>query len=110
MATEQHATGEAPDTIKRKSVHEGPRNHFLAFGLSLLLTLLAFIAIFYQDVLETWFLLSFIVLLAILQATIQAVFWMHLKDPGHRQQRIFLVGGVIIAVTAVVMSVYWVWW
>ncbi len=110
MATEHHTMEEAPDSIKRKSAHEGPRNHFLAFGLSLVLTLLAFIAIIYQDVLETWFLISFIILLAILQATIQAVFWMHLKDPGHMQQRIFLVFGVVIALTAVVMSVYWVWW
>lgn len=110
MATDHHATKETVDPIKRASSHEGPRNHFLAFGLSLLLTLLAFIAIIYQDVLETWFLLSFIVLLAILQAVIQAVFWMHLKDRGHLQPRIFIAGGALIALTAVIMAIYWVWW
>jgi cytochrome c oxidase subunit 4 len=110
MATEHFTTDESSDSVKRKSSHEGPRNHFLAFGLSLLLTLLAFIAIIYQHVLETWFLLSFIVLLAILQAGIQAVFWMHLKDRGHLQQRIFIAMGAFIASTAIIMSVYWVWW
>jgi cytochrome c oxidase subunit 4 len=110
MATDQHATHNSVDPIKRMKSHEGPRNHFLAFGLSLLLTLLAFIAIIYQHVLETWFLLSFIVLLAILQAVIQAVFWMHLKDRGHLQQRIFIAMGAFVALTAVIMSVYWVWW
>lgn len=110
MATEHDVTHESLDSVKRKSIHEGPRNHFLAFGLSLLLTLLAFIAIIYQDVLETWFLLSFIVLLAILQAVIQAVFWMHLKDRGHLQQRIFIASGVLVAFTAIIMSIYWVWW
>jgi cytochrome c oxidase subunit 4 len=110
MATEQHATHHSVDPVKRVSGHEGPRNHFLAFGLSLLLTLLAFIAIIYQHVLETWFLLSFIVFLAILQAVVQAVFWMHLKDRGHLQQRIFIISGAFVALTAVIMSVYWVWW
>jgi cytochrome c oxidase subunit 4 len=110
MATEHHATHESTDSVKRKGNHEGPRNHFLAFGLSLLLTLLAFVAIIYQHVLETWFLLSFIVLLAILQAVIQAVFWMHLKDRGHLQQRIFIISGAFVALTAVIMAVYWVWW
>jgi cytochrome c oxidase subunit 4 len=110
MAT-HHNTHESQDsTIKRTSIHEGPRNHFLAFGLSLLLTLLAFIAIIYQHVLETWFLLTFIVLLAILQAVIQAVFWMHLKDRGHLQQRIFIISGAFVALTAVITAIYWVWW
>ncbi|MEX2414713.1 MAG: cytochrome C oxidase subunit IV family protein [Paenibacillaceae bacterium] len=110
MATEHYATHESSDSVKRKGLHEGPRNHFLAFALSLLLTLLAFIAIIFQNVLETWFLLSFIILLAILQAVIQAVFWMHLKDRGHLQQRIFFTGGAFIALTAIIMAVYWVWW
>src|SRR5690554_4887874 len=110
MSAEQHVTNDSADSVKRASNHEGPRNHFIAFGLSLLLTLLAFLAIIYQNVLEPWFLLSFIMILAVLQAVIQAVFWMHLKDRGHLLQRIFMVGGLIIGLTAVVMALFWVWW
>ena len=110
MAADQHATHESVDSIKRIGGHEGPKNHFLAYGLSLVLTLLALIAIIYQHVLETWFLLSFLVILGILQAVIQAVFWMHLKDRGHMQQRLFFVGGAFITLTIIIMGVFWVWW
>jgi cytochrome c oxidase subunit 4 len=110
MTTDQHATHEAADSVKRMSAQEGPRNHFLAYGLSLVLTLFAFLAIYYQHVLEPWFLIAFLILLAVIQATVQAVFWMHLKDRGHLQQRIFIIGGAVIALTAIIMAIYWVWW
>jgi heme/copper-type cytochrome/quinol oxidase subunit 4 len=46
MTTDQHATHEAADSVKRINAQEGPRNHFLAYGLSLVLTLFAFLAIY----------------------------------------------------------------
>ena len=106
----ENNTQQAVDAVKRGNAHEGPRNHFLAFGLSIALTVLAFLAVIYIDVLETWFVLSFIVLLAIIQAVIQAAFWMHLKDPGHLMQRVFLLFGALIGITAFIMAIYWVWW
>ena len=105
-----HETNPVADGVKRGNAHEGPKNHFLAFGLSIALTVLAFLAVIYRHVLETWFVVSFIILLAVVQAVIQAVFWMHLKDRGHLQERIFLIGGVIVVITAVIMAIYWVWW
>ena len=98
------------DAVKRGNAHEGPKNHFLAFALSIALTVLAFLTVYYQSILEPWFVVSFIILLAIVQAVIQALFWMHLKDKGHLQQRIFLIGGVVVAITAFIMAIYWVWW
>jgi len=103
-------TGQAMDVIKRSKAHEGPRNHIIAYALSIVLTALAFLVIYYQHELETWFVYGFLIILAVVQAVVQGLFWMHLKDRGHLQQRIFMIGGCIIAFTALIMALYWVWW
>lgn len=104
------ASAQTPDNVKRTKPHEGPRNHYLAFAMSIALTVMAFLAVIYEHVLEPWFLVSFIVLLAVVQAVIQAAYWMHLKDRGHLLQRVFLASGAIVAFTAIIMAIYWVWW
>lgn len=109
MVTE-HGNPATDDQVKRGHAHEGPKNHVLAFALSIALTAFAFLAVYYSHVLETWFVLTFIMLLAVIQAAIQAVFWMHLKDRGHLMQRIFLACGALVSAMAAVMAVYWVWW
>ena len=109
MVTE-HGNPAAGDEVKRGHAHEGPKNHILAFILSITLTVFAFLAVIYAHVLEAWFVIGFIVLLAFIQALVQAVFWMHLKDRGHFMQRLFLAGGALVAMMCIVMAVYWVWW
>lgn len=96
--------------VRRKPEYEGPRKHLLAYVFSLLLTGLAFIAVMYKDNVEASFVPMFIVSLACIQAVLQALYWMHLKDRGHLFQRIFLSGGAIISFTCIVMGIYWVWW
>jgi cytochrome c oxidase subunit 4 len=105
-----HGMEQTPDQVKRTNIHEGPRNHYFAFIFSIVFSLLAFLVIIYEHVLETWFVYGFLMLLAVFQAIIQAVYWMHLKDRGHVEQRIFMIGGSIVAATAIVMAIYWVWW
>lgn len=100
----------ATDVVHRSRTQEGPRNHLISFAISIALTALAFLAVIYQDVLETWFVIGFLVFLAFFQAVIQALFWMHMKDKGHVSQRIFLTGGVIVTITAVIMALFWCWW
>ncbi len=109
MASDQ-GIAQVPDQVKRAGVHEGPRNHYFAFVFSIAFTLLAFLVVYYQDVLETWFVYGFLILLAVFQAIIQAVYWMHMKDRGHVQPRLFLIGGVVVTFTAVIMALFWVWW
>ena len=100
----------ATDVVRRKHVHEGPRNHLISYAISLVLTAFAFLAVIYADELETWFIVSFLIVLAFFQALVQALFWMHMKDKGHAQQRLFLAGGVIVTFTCVVMALLWCWW
>lgn len=103
-------SSQAASSVKRANTHEGPKNHFLAFAISIALTVLAFLVVYYQSALETWFVYGILIIMAVVQAAVQGFFWMHLKDPGHLHQRIFMLGGVIIAFTALVMALYWVWW
>ncbi|MEB3102300.1 cytochrome C oxidase subunit IV family protein [Ferviditalea candida] len=100
----------ASQQVKRNTAHEGPKNHIIAFALSIVLTILAFMTVGYKDQLDQTFVWGFLIILAIIQATIQAVVWMHLKDRGHMQQRIFIISGAFVAFTAVIMGLYWVWW
>lgn len=88
--------------------HEGPKNHYLAFALSIVLTLLAFIAVMAN--LGRTFTIIFIVFLAIVQVVFQLAFWMHMKDKGHLYPIIGISFGAFIALTGVAAAVYWIWW
>ncbi len=98
---------EASTTNKRQK-HESPRNHYLTYILSILLTMLAFAAVIYGDMDRT-ILLVFILGLGIVQAIVQLLFWMHSKDRGHFFPLLFIGFGAFIALTAVAAAVYWVW-
>jgi len=108
-----HANGSS--SVKRAHKHEGPKNHLLAFALSIVLTALAFLAVAYgvaeEDVhIERWFVLMFIVLLAFIQAVLQLVYWMHMKDKGHAFPRLFISMGFLIGMTVVAGGLLWSWW
>jgi cytochrome c oxidase subunit IV len=105
MANQHHS---APQQESARSHHEGPRNHYVAFALSIVLTILAFAAV--NANLGKTFTLSFIVLLAIIQAAFQLFVWMHMKDKGHFYAKISIAFGAFIAFTALVSAVYWMWW
>ncbi|MFC0211668.1 cytochrome C oxidase subunit IV family protein [Paenibacillus chartarius] len=102
-------THEVTTGSKRPHKHEGPRNHYLTYLISILLTILAFAAVLY-GVLDRSFLLVFIVVLALIQASFQLFFWMHAKDKGHFLPVIGIAFGFFIALTAVAAAVFWTWW
>ncbi len=71
--------------------------------------MLAFAVVLYGG-LDRSFILFFIVGLAIVQIIFQLAYWMHMKDRGHLFPIMGLAFGAFIALTAVIMAVYWVWW
>lgn len=95
--------------IKRGKVHEGPRNHFITYAVSMVLTLLAFLAV-YNVGISTTFVFIFIVMLAIVQAVFQLAYWMHMKDRGHLYAIIGISMGAVITIAAFVTALYWMWW
>lgn len=107
MAEQQ--TGTPSQQIRRGRVHEGPRNHVIAFAMSVVLTALAFLAVMNPNLSST-FKYSFIVILAFIQVILQLAFWMHMKDRGHFFARVFLAMGVIVGLLLPITAIYWTWW
>lgn len=108
MESNDHTAGREPK-IKRARTHEGPKNHIIAFGISIILTMLAFAAVA-NEALSPPFVIFLIVTMAVIQAVVQVAFWMHAKDKGHFMPVLFLSTGAFVAFTAFIMALYWVWW
>lgn len=96
-------------TVKRTSEVESPRNHYISYAISILLTALAFFAVA-NPALNKTFKIVFIVGMATIQVIFQFVFWMHMKEKGHIYAAIGIIFGVVIALCAAVAAVFWMWW
>jgi len=103
---DNHSTTEG--STKRNKV-EGPRKHVYAFVFSILLTFIAFATVISGD-LNTTFVYIMLLGLAIAQVFIQMSFWMHMKDRGHTFAIIGILFGAIIALSCIIMAVFWTWW
>jgi cytochrome c oxidase subunit 4 len=93
---------------KRHKV-ESPRNHYLSYIVSILLTMLAFAAVMYGG-LDRIFLVLFLVGIGIVQAAFQMAYWMHMKERGHLLPIVGILFGALIAGLAAITAVYWMWW
>lgn len=107
MSTIHQSASESSSNKRHR--HEGPQKHIIAFIFSIVLTIIAFIAVMVGEVNKT-FTYIIIMVMAILQVVIQMAYWMHMKDRGHLLPIVFIFGGAIIAFTGVIMALYWVWW
>lgn len=99
----------SPSKVRKAQRHEGPRNHLITFGISLILTFLAFMAAA-NHMLDPKFVVFLLVAMAVIQALLQLGYWMHLKDRGHFYPVLFMVMGGVVAITLFVAAVYWMWW
>lgn len=88
---------------------EGPKNHYLSYIISIVLTMLAFAIVLYGGI-DRSFIILFLVGLAVVQIIFQLAYWMHMKDRGHFFPILGLCFGTFVALTAVVMAVFWLWW
>jgi cytochrome c oxidase subunit 4 len=104
MSSQHHAS-----TDGQRHREEGPRNHYLSYIISIVLTVLSFAVVMYGG-LDHAFVYMFLVALALIQVVFQLAYWMHMKDKGH----LFPIGGIIfgfiVALTAVAAAVWMVWW
>ena len=108
MSAEHSSKHPVASPVKRHKV-EGPLNHYLAYIISIILTMLAFAVVIYGG-LDRSFLLMFLVTLAIVQAFFQIYVWMHGKERGHTVPLFFLFSGMFVAIMLVLSAVYWMWW
>lgn len=84
------------------------RHHIISFGMMVILTIFAFIAVATEGV-SAKFIPIFILLLAVVQVVFQLFFFMHMKDKGHNFPAILMSGGVVVAIltVATLMSLIW---
>lgn len=95
--------------VRRGQPHEGMRNHYITFALSLILTALAFFAVMNPNI-SAGFTYMFIVLLAMVQAVLQLLFWMHMKDRGHLYARLAFIIVALILLPIFIVAIFWIWW
>lgn len=88
---------------------ESAKNHLIAFILSIVLTILAFITVA-TDTISASFTVPFILGLAVIQAFFQLWVWMHLNQKGHLFAIVGIVSGSLIAFMSIVALVMWMWW
>ncbi len=84
------------------------RNYWLTFAVSIALTVITFYIVAKLDTSGN-FLIPFMIVLAIAQALFQLIFWMHMNEKGHLMPIIGIATGAFVALTAVIMALYWVW-
>jgi cytochrome c oxidase subunit 4 len=88
--------------------HKSTRNYWLTFAVSIALTVITFYIVAKLDTSGNY-LIPFMIVLAIAQALFQLVFWMHMNEKGHRWPIVGIASGAFVALTAIVMALYWVW-
>jgi cytochrome c oxidase subunit 4 len=84
------------------------RNYWLTFAVSIVLTVITFYIVAKLDTSGN-FLIPFMIVLAIAQALFQLIFWMHMNEKGHLWPIIGIASGAFVALTAIIMALYWVW-
>ncbi|TVX88234.1 cytochrome C oxidase subunit IV family protein [Paenibacillus agilis] len=106
MASQQSASNHS----NRRHKHEGRQKHIVAFIFSIVLSLIAFAAVASVAEVNATFIIILLLVMAVLQVIIQMAYWMHMKDKGHLLPVVFMLGGAFVALTCIVMALYWVWW
>ncbi|WLR43653.1 cytochrome c oxidase subunit IVB [Bacillus carboniphilus] len=108
---EQNSTGNPKVDLeyRRKKSAEEMKHQIITFGLMIFLTLVAFLAAGYEGIGE-WFIVPFLILLAVIQVIFQLYYFMHMSHKGHEAPAIFLYSGVVVALVTVLAFVTIIWW
>src|SRR5437879_4461903 len=95
MSAQHHSEQHGSTPVKRHKI-EGPTNHYLAYIISIVLTMLSFAVVIYGG-LDRSFIIIFLLSMAIVQAIFQLYVWMHAKERGHFFPMLFLSTGGFVA-------------
>ncbi|WP_010282766.1 cytochrome c oxidase subunit IVB [Bacillus timonensis] len=93
---------------RRKSAEE-MKHHVISFALMIFLTIIAFVAVG-SEKFSPWFVVPFIILLAVIQVILQLYYFMHMNHKGHEAPKMFLFSGVLIAALTVLCFMTIIWW
>jgi cytochrome c oxidase subunit 4 len=93
---------------KKKSAEE-MRHHVVSFALMIFLTLIAFAAVAIKGF-SAWFIVPFILLLAVVQVIFQLYYFMHMSHKGHEAPSLFLYSGLLVGLVTVLAFSTIIWW
>ncbi|MEH7252755.1 cytochrome c oxidase subunit IVB [Neobacillus niacini] len=93
---------------KKKSAEE-MRHQVVSFALMIFLTLIAFAAVAIKGF-SAWFIVPFILLLAVVQVIFQLYYFMHMSHKGHEAPSLFLYSGLLIGLVTVLAFSTIIWW
>ncbi|HEX7066206.1 MAG TPA: cytochrome c oxidase subunit IVB [Bacillales bacterium] len=109
MASNSNQMSSIKERHKKEKQKRELQHHLVSFGMMLLLTILAFIAVWYKEA-SSMFVALFILLLAVIQAAFQMFYFMHLKDKGHGFPAGFIASGVVVAILTVATLMTLIWY
>lgn len=94
---------------RRKKSAEEMRHQVVSFALMIFLTLIAFAAVAIKGF-SAWFIVPFILLLAIVQVIFQLYYFMHMSHKGHEAPSLFLYSGLLVGLVTVLAFTTIIWW
>lgn len=111
MANQQPSSGNPRVDIeyRRKKSAEEMKYQVVSFTLMIFLTLVAFAAVGY-DGFSKWFIVPFIILLALVQVVFQLYYFMHMSHKGHEAPSLFLYSGALVGAITVLAFMTVIWW
>ncbi|TDQ42286.1 cytochrome c oxidase subunit IVB [Aureibacillus halotolerans] len=107
--TTGHQESEALKAYRKKQKQEEMKHQVITFSLMILLTIVSFIAVAYEEFSRD-FVVPFILLLAVVQVAYQLYYFMHMKNKGHQSAMLFLFSGVFVAALTIVALMALVSW
>jgi cytochrome c oxidase subunit IV len=94
---------------RRKKSAEEMRHQVVSFALMIFLTLIAFAAVAIKGF-SAWFIVPFILLLAVVQVIFQLYYFMHMSHKGHEAPSLFLYSGLLVGLVTVLAFTTIIWW
>jgi cytochrome c oxidase subunit IV len=94
---------------RRKKSADEMRHQVVSFALMIFLTLIAFAAVAIKGF-SAWFIVPFILLLAVVQVIFQLYYFMHMSHKGHEAPSLFLYSGLLVGLVTVLAFTTIIWW
>ncbi|WP_050181552.1 cytochrome c oxidase subunit IVB [Domibacillus robiginosus] len=92
---------------RRKKNAEEMRMQVITFTMMIFFTVIAFVAV--GAGFSKWFIIPFVLLLAVVQVIFQLYYFMHMSHKGHEAPQLFMYSGVIVAFITILAFLTIIW-
>lgn len=92
---------------RRKKSAEEMRMQVITFTLMIFFTVIAFAAV--GAGFSKWFIVPFVLLLAIVQVVFQLYYFMHMSHKGHEAPQLFMYSGMVVAFVTILAFLTIIW-